>query len=95
MGEAFNTVKVDVEIGEKTHDLITGLADFVDKAQAALADGFQPGQDLPEIAVSALTDLAPVLMNAGELKQEFDSLPDSRVIAVALLANELMSIFQS
>ena len=86
-------MKIDVEIGEKTHDLITGLADFVDKAQSALADGFQPGEDLPQIAISALTDLAPVLMSAGELKHEFDSNPDSRAIAVALLANELMSIF--
>jgi hypothetical protein len=87
-------MKIEIEIGEKTHELITGLSDFIGKAKEALEDGFQPGSDVPEMAISALTDLAPALMNASDLKDEFDSNPDSRAIAAALLANEVMSIFK-
>ena len=86
---------IEVEIGESTNDLINGLTEFIKTAKEQLSDGFQPGDDIPDIAISAFQDLAPALMGAAELKQEFDSNPDSRAIAMALLANELMSIFQS
>lgn len=86
---------VEIEIGDKTNDLIVGLTDFIKTAKDQLQDGFQPGDDIPEIALSAFTDLAPALMAAADLKVEFDAMPDSRAIAMALLANELMSIFQS
>jgi hypothetical protein len=86
---------LEVEIGDKTNDLIIGLTAFIKTAKDQLQDGFQPGDDIPELAISAFQDLTPALMGVADLKAEFDSNPDSKAIAMALLANELMSIFQS
>ena len=84
---------VEVEIGDNTNDLIVGLIEFIQTAKDQLQDGFQPGDDIPALALSAFMDLTPAIMGTAKIKQEFDDNPDSRSIAMALLANELMSIF--
>lgn len=85
--------KLQIEVGDKTVDLIDGLAKFLKVAKEVSEDGFQPGQDLPVLGMTAFQELLPVVSALQEVKAEFEANPDSRTIAAALLANELMDIF--
>lgn len=84
---------IQVEIGKDTNALINAISSFVKVAKDQLKDGFQPGDDLAPITLSALQVLAPAFTAADSVGEEFEKNPDSKSIAMALLANELMSIF--
>ena len=86
------STKLQITIGMESATLIDGLAMFLRKTTQALSDGFQPGDDLPEIAKSAFADLAPILMSIAKVKDEVAAFPDSRAIMAALLINELMDL---
>lgn len=62
--------KVEVEVSKEAHELGEGIQKFVKAARQALADGWQPGQDLPVILSSALSDLAPALQGAEKIAAE-------------------------
>lgn len=86
-------MKVQVEVGERSIAFVDALGMFLRKAAGALEDGFQPGQDLPAIALAAFTELAPVLGTYAQVKEEFEANPDSVIFIGAFLGNEIKSLF--
>lgn len=63
------TVPVD-GVAEKTYKALKDVADFVAAVQKSLADGWQPGQDLPAILTAAVSELAPALGELGAIVEE-------------------------
>lgn len=74
------TVPVD-GVAEKTYKALKDVVDFVAAVQKALADGWQPGQDLPAILTAAVAELAPAL---GELGAIVDEVKDQKAALKAL-----------
>ena len=64
---------VVVKVDDVAYDVGASLVKFVVAAKGALADGWQPGSDLPVILSSAIADLAPVLGKVGSLPAEFEA----------------------
>lgn len=61
---------VSVEVEEKSYDVGQAVKNIVESAQQALADGFQPGQDVPAILTSSIMQLVTILQNAPAIPAE-------------------------
>lgn len=66
-------VKEEFEVSKESRELGKGMNAFIAKTRLALADGWQPGQDLPLIMSAAIADLVPAVQGvelvAGELEE--------------------------
>jgi len=63
-------VTVQVEVSKEAYELGQGVAKFVTATKAALADGWQAGQDLPAVMSSAISDLIPALEGVQQIPDE-------------------------
>jgi len=88
---------ITTEVNTEAHLFGEALANFVGTIDKALEDGWQPGEDLPQILSAALTELAPQVSKFEALKGEFktDTLYAAKAvnlsayrIAEALLTNQ-------
>ena len=61
---------VEVQVSKEAHELGEGLQKFVSSTRQALADGWQPGQDLPVVLASALEHLIPAIQGAEKIGAE-------------------------
>ena len=52
---------ITVKVAPSTHAFGTALAAFVVEIQKALADGWQPASDIPEIVLDGVKTLAPAI----------------------------------
>ena len=53
-------IKVEVEVSKETYELGQGLVKMLDAVLAANKDGWQMGQDLPEVAIVAFQQMSAV-----------------------------------
>lgn len=64
-------VQVQVACAKELYELSKGLADFVLDVRKAVADGWQPGADLPALLTSAVGRLVPAMQGVEKLKDEY------------------------
>jgi soluble cytochrome b562 len=55
---------IQVEVPAQFADFAHGMAELVKALKGSLADGFQPGTDLPVIVTQAIQNLGPIVQNA-------------------------------
>ena len=58
MSEAIETLKVESEVTKETYEVCDALAEVVKNTKQALADGFQPGQDIPAVVLGSFNKFA-------------------------------------
>jgi hypothetical protein len=58
------------EVSKEAYELLIGVAKIVEVVKASLADGFQPGSDIPVIIASAIGDLVPAIQGVELIKEE-------------------------
>ena len=65
----------------------------VKAVKGALADGWQPGKDLPVIMVSAIGDLVPAMDGVALVSDELKGNPAAFYAAFGLAAKDLAAAF--
>lgn len=63
-------LKLEVEVAKETYELGKGLDGIVGAVQKALADGWQPGQDVPQILMEAMGALVPAIQGVDKISAE-------------------------
>lgn len=63
-------IQVPVSVEAKTYELSQALVKFTGAIKQALADGWQPGSDIPLILSAAFVDLVPVIKDIGAFPDE-------------------------
>lgn len=63
-------MKIETEVSKESYELGQGIVGFVASVKEALSDGWQLGEDLPEVVQSAMQHLVPALNGASELDDE-------------------------
>lgn len=86
-------IKVEVEVSKEAYELGQGLAVFIKAAKQALNDGFQPGQDLPALMMSAMNDLLPAVQGLDQIEAEIKEDGQAFRQAVALGLSGISEIF--
>lgn len=78
---------VSVEVSKEAYELGQGVAKFLASVKSSLADGWQPGMDLPAIMASAIAELVPAMAGVDQLGSEAKE--DAKAFSMAwLLAAE-------
>lgn len=54
------TIKIEVEVSKETHEACVGMVNMLVAVKLAKADGWQPGKDLPAIALAAFGQMAAI-----------------------------------
>lgn len=62
---------VSSEIEDSGFEVLAHAAKIVAAIKAALADGFQPGQDLPVGVVAAVAEFPAIVQNAQNVTKDF------------------------
>lgn len=62
---------VPVEVESAGYHVMLGLAKVAAAVKQSLADGFQPGQDLPAIVVAAVAELPALVQHAQGVPAAF------------------------
>lgn len=83
-------VKVEVFVEPVTADLMTKLSDFVFQIRKAMADGWQPGKDLPVVLSALMVDLLPVIQNFDKALLEAGDDKEAFVTTIQLGAQSLV-----
>lgn len=81
-------IQVPVTVEEKTYELSQALVKFTSAIKGALADGWQPGQDVPVILSAAFQDLVPVIKDVGSLPSELKEDKSAFAMAWVLSAKD-------
>lgn len=85
-------VKKEVVCTKEAAELMGAVVSLVKNAKLALADGFQPGQDLPVLLMGSMNDLLTGLNGLNLLGDEVKS-TDEFVNALSVGALEIKSLF--
>lgn len=63
-------IEVKSQVPKEAYELAQGLVEIAKAVNAALADGFQPGHDIPKIIMDAIAILPPALQGYDRLDDE-------------------------
>lgn len=84
--KAVAMVTKEVSVPQSLDNFAIALADLVKKIIGAMADGFQPGQDIPVVVQAAIADFGPMASNASGV---LEALKDEKFASGLCLAIEL------
>lgn len=87
-----STKEVTVVVEEKAYEVGQCLVSIVSKAKAALADGFQPGQDIPVILAGSVADLLKIIGDMGSLPAESKENAGAFRKALVLSADDIAGV---
>jgi hypothetical protein len=79
------TIKREIELPKEMGELGMALEKMVKASKQALADGFQAGQDIPAIAVSAFGELTQALGGLQNVSAEAKADPGKIAVVGALV----------
>lgn len=86
-------VQVQVDVSKEMNEMMDAIVGVVEAMKQALADGFQPGQDLPAIVLAAVNLLPPALQGMDLIGDELKQNPKEFANAAALGAAKLLGKF--
>lgn len=97
----FNTSKggnmakltVEVEVSKEAYELMDGIKKVVESVKKALADGWQPGQDVPTILMESLTALVPAVAGAESIGSEAKEELEAFVTGLGIKSKEIGFLF--
>lgn len=83
-------VKMEIEMPKEMAALSGAVAKIAVAVKLALADGWQPGTDIPAITLAALAELPAAIAGLGGLPAEIKADKGKLVVACALIADSLL-----
>lgn len=89
------TKQVSVTVSAPAYDLGQGVRAFLTATRKALADGWQPGSDIPAVLVAVYADLIPQIQNVSAAVADAKSDTRDFVRAFGECAEDIASDFLS
>ena len=87
-------VDVTVKVSKETYELALGVAELTKAVKLALKDGFQPGQDLPPILLTAVNQFAAI-EGVDKIDDEAKENPEAFAKAIAIGLSEVYGAVKS
>lgn len=80
---------VTTEVSKETYEMGMALAKMVEAIKDALADGWQPGQDLPVLITAVIGNIAQIAQGVAAAPAEQKEDQDAFLGAIALALKEV------
>ena len=84
-------VDLPTQVPKETQDLMKFIVKAHESAQLALADGWQPGSDIPAVALACYQEALAALQGAQNIPGEAKAHPGKVAIAVAWATDKIIS----
>ena len=84
--------KVEVEVTKEAHELGEALAKLVLVSKQAMADGFQPGMDIPAVVMAAFAELPKAIEGLDKMDDEAKAQVKAFSLALALPILEAVEV---
>lgn len=84
--------ELTVEVSKETHELAIALVGIAAATKKALADGFQPGQDIPAIVTEAWAKLPEAIQGMDQVDDEFKESKSAFIKAIGLASADLADV---
>jgi hypothetical protein len=88
-------IKIDVEVSKESYELSKGIADLIASIKLAVADGWQPGKDIPLIISEVIGRLVPALQGVEKIKDEIKEDKEAAILALLLPVVEVINSLAS
>ena len=85
--------QLTIVVEKEVYEMALNLRDFVGAVKQAMADGWQPGQDLPILLTAALTNLVPALQKINQIAPNLAEDKVAFVKALTLGLEEIAFLF--
>lgn len=82
-----------VEVSKEFSELLDALVAIAAATKAALADGFQPGQDIPVVVAAAWAKLPEAVAGIDKIGAEIALEKVAALKAASLAADDLVALF--
>lgn len=89
-----SVIQVQVSVSKEASELGDGLVKFVSDVKQALADGWQPGSDLPALLQATIADLVPAVQGVEKLGAEIVENEEAFVTAFMLSGKKIVYVFK-
>jgi hypothetical protein len=86
-------VTVEMKASKELREVAVAVENLVVSVKAALADGFQPGSDIPAIVLSAFKDFSAAIEGADKIGDEFKGDIGAALNALAPLPGKIAAAF--
>lgn len=80
---------VTIPVAKESYELGQGIRQFLLEVRKALADGWQPGRDIPIVLQAAFSDLVPQIQDAEKIGLEPSQDLKSFVRALSLCGEDI------
>lgn len=87
-------VKLEVEVPKELYELAKGLVNVAKAAKEAMADGWQPQDDLPKMLAAVVAEIPVALVGLEKVSGEMKDNPGASIKAVVLAASDLYDVFK-
>lgn len=88
-------IKKEVMLPKETSELADALVKLLAGVKGALADGFQPGQDIPEVIMLAVHELGAAMVGIDKVPGEIAEKKAAASKALALAAIEMVEVLSA
>lgn len=85
--------QITVDVSASAHNVVQALKGVIDSTKKSLADGFQPGSDIPVIVGQNLTNLLTAISEAKNLPAESKEDLEAFLKAWAIGGTEIAALF--
>ena len=75
---------VSVEVSKESHELATGVSNIVSVVRQCLADGWQPGTDVPTVVLAVIHELGTAMQGVDKIAAEWQEDRGATVLAALL-----------
>ena len=77
-----DSVKMEMEVPKECYELGLMVKKLLIEVKKAKVDGFQAGQDIPQVVLASLQDIMKGLDGVNKVGDEFKEMPASSVMAI-------------
>lgn len=88
------TIKIECTVSKESYELAQGVVKMLSAVKGALADGWQPGQDLPVVVSAVIADLVPAVQGMDQVGVESKEDEKAFVNAFTHSAVDLIYVFK-
>lgn len=85
-----DTVKVEIELPKEMAAIKEAIGKMVGAVKTSLADGWQPGTDLPAILIAGMAELPAAIAGLSSLPAEFKADKGKAVVVAALILDQYL-----
>jgi hypothetical protein len=92
-GNKMATKNIQITVSKETHEFGVGLTNFIREMKGALANGWQPSEDIPIALTASIQHLVPAIQGMDKAGEEWEENKTAFINALTTSLAEISDLF--